>query len=93
MSTQQRRRCTTKQIEAHLRATCARTLGDIERLAGINTLNERERHDLWFGFRHLFPEPHDAVWAAVKGECLRRTAAMVTAGTLSLWPRMEGGTA
>ena len=81
-------RCTPAKVAAHLKATGAISLGDHERLAGINTCNQAERRSLWFKHQDLFGFPgkagFDKLWAAVSADCHARTARMVNRGLLSL---------
>lgn len=82
------KRCTSRAVLEHLEASGATSIGDVERLAGINTHNPAERKALWFGFRELFKNDLDnggnSTWAAVRAECHKRTARMVNQGLLSL---------
>lgn len=80
---------TEKQIEQHLRRTGASSIGDTERLAGINTFDRRERCAVWDKFRNLRStrlqgESSDPQCAAVMRECRRIAARMVNAGRLCL---------
>lgn len=62
------------------------SIGDIERLAGINTQCERERTNLWRPFVHLGePGGIDAV-DAVMELCAQRILGRIQAGELSLLP-------
>jgi hypothetical protein len=62
------------------------SIGDIERLAGINTQCERERTNLWRPFVHL-GEPGGAdVVDAVMEHCAQRILGRLQAGELSLLP-------
>lgn len=78
-----------EHIGKHLRYTGATSIGETERLAGINTFDRRERVALWDEFRHLrsdrLPgEPSDPQCAAVMLECRKRAARMVNAGQMCL---------
>lgn len=80
---------TAAHIERHLRNTGASTVGDTERLAGINVFNRSERCAVWDKFLHLrddrLPgEPTDPRCAAVMRECRAIAARMVNAGQMCL---------
>lgn len=45
------------------------SIGDIERLAGINTCSELERRELWDRFRHLYSGPSQDLIDAVMDYC------------------------
>jgi hypothetical protein len=80
---------TEKQIEQHLMTTRAITIGDTERLAGINTFDLTERIAVWDKFRHLRSdrlqgEQSDPCCIAVMRECRRIAARMVNSGTMCL---------
>jgi len=82
---------TIKQVEAHLIYTGAVTIGDIERIAGIDTTNRAERIMVWEKFKHLRSirqpgERTDPQCAAVMRECKKMTAKQVNSGRLCLWP-------
>lgn len=82
-------RLNAQHIHQHLRSTGASSIGDTERLAGINIFDRRERVALWDQFRHLrsdrLPgEPSDPQCAAVMLECRKRAARMVNAGQMCL---------
>lgn len=78
------KRVTPKHIEQHLAATNARTVGDIERLAGVNTFCRKERLALWGPFSSLHIQPGEGGWLAVKAVCLSRTAWLVNSGQMCL---------
>lgn len=78
-------------IAHHLRATHATSIGDTERLAGINTSDRSERCAVWDKFLHLrdtrLPgETTDPRCAAVMKECRRIAARMVNEGRMCLVP-------
>lgn len=60
------------------------SIGDIERLAGINTNSAVERQALWNGFRHLFNGPVQALFDAVMDHCAAIALRRIEAGELSL---------
>lgn len=80
---------TEHQIDQHLRITGATSIGDTERLAGINTFNRAERLQVWDKFKNLrsdrLPgETTDPRCAAVMRECRKIAARMVNSGRMSL---------
>lgn len=60
------------------------SIGDVERLAGINTCSEKERHDLWFKFQHLFKAPTEELFDAVMDHCAKIALRRIEAGELCL---------
>lgn len=60
------------------------TIGDIERLAGVNTCCEAERRALWNQFKHLFDGPSQALVDAVMDHCSAIAIKRINAGVLSL---------
>ena len=82
-------RITAKAIEHHLRNTGATSVGDTERLAGIDTSNRAERMRAWGKFQHLRQERfsgerQDPCCAAAMRECHKIAAQMVNSGKMSL---------
>lgn len=63
---------------------CLSSIGDVERLAGFVT--ERDRHDLWFRFSHLFPAPTQVLVDAVMDYCSGIAIQRVNAGEIFLIP-------
>ena len=78
------KRVTPKHIEQHLAATNAQTVGDIERLAGVNTFCRQERLALWRPFSSQHIQPGEGGWLAVKAACLSRAAWLVNSGQMCL---------
>lgn len=83
------KRVSEQDIEQHLRRTGATSIGDTERLGGINIFDRSERVAVWDQFRNLrsdrMPgEPSDPQCAAVMRECRKRAARMVNAGQMCL---------
>jgi hypothetical protein len=75
----------TKLAELAREAGCLLcSVGDIERLAGINTNSEQERHDLWFQFQHLFSGPSERLFDVVMDHCAAIVLRRIDAGELSL---------
>ena len=60
------------------------TIGDIERLAGIDTNNNAERKALWDQFRHLYRAPSQDLINAVMDHCSKIAIRRIKAGKLSL---------
>ena len=60
------------------------TVGDIERLAGINTQSSSERKVLWDQFQHLISGPTQAWVDAVMDHCSAIAIQRINAGQLSL---------
>lgn len=80
---------TAKQIEHHLHSTGATSVGDTERLAGIDTSDRSDRMRAWGKFQHLrqerfHGERQDPCCAAAMRECHKIAARMVNAGQMSL---------
>ena len=88
-------KCTARKIHDHILRSGSNSIGDFERLAGVNTCNHAERVALWDKFKHLFATPGNAAMDAVMAECRRVAARRVNAGELTLWlPSMaQGGAA
>lgn len=80
------KRCTPKQVEQHIARSWG-TIGHVEQLGGVNICDAAERRALWWMFQEHFGKPGVDVWQLVRAECHRRTARMVNAGALSLYPR------
>ncbi|WP_157648687.1 hypothetical protein [Thiobacillus denitrificans] len=85
---------TEKDIEQHLHFTRASSIGDTERLAGINTFDRSERVAVWDKFSHLCSdrlpgEPSDPQCAAVMRQCRRMAARMVNSGRMCLVPKQS----
>jgi hypothetical protein len=72
-----------ERLNALLRDPCT-SIGDYERLAGVDTQNHGERHALWQQFQHLFRAPTQVLFDAVLGHCASITLQRVAAGELSL---------
>lgn len=60
------------------------TIGDYERLAGINTCSHRERTVLWNEFRHLYSGPPQRLVDAVMERCAEIALRRIAAGELVL---------
>ena len=88
-------KCTARKIQDHILSSGSNSIGDFERLAGVNTRNHAERVALWDKFKHLYATPGNAAMDAVMAECRRVAARRVNAGELTLWlPSMaQGGAA
>jgi hypothetical protein len=85
-------KCTARKIQDHVLSSGSNSIGDFERLAGVNTCNHAEREALWDKFKHLFATPGNAAMDAVMAECRSVAARRVNAGQLTLWlPSMKQG--
>jgi len=62
------------------------SIGDIERLAGINTNSVAERKALWDRFRDLYSGPSQALIDAVMDHCSVIALKRIKAGEISLVP-------
>lgn len=60
------------------------SVGDIERLAGVNTSSERERGELWGQFRHLYSGPTQVCIDTVMDYCSDIAIRRIEAGELCL---------
>lgn len=81
------------QPKQQLNAMCGRrlsSLGDYERLAGVDTCNDGERRALWDQFRHLnaasIAGDHQPLFDAVTNHCARIALDRIARGELSLLP-------
>lgn len=76
-----------------LNALCGRrlsSLGDFERLAGVDTCNDAERSALWAQFSHLnaasIAGDHQPLFDAVTNHCARIALERLARGELTLLP-------
>ena len=60
------------------------SVGDIERLAGVNTSSEQERRNLWGQFRHLYSGPTQVCIDTVMDYCADIAIRRIEAGELCL---------
>ena len=64
--------------------TALHSIGDVERLAGINTQSESERRALWDKFKHLYAGPAQVLIDAVMDHCAAIALQRIAGGELSL---------
>jgi hypothetical protein len=62
------------------------TVGDIERLAGVNTNSLADRSALWNQFRSLYEGPAEILIDAVMDHCSALALARIAAGEVCLVP-------
>lgn len=67
---------------AHEAGCFLTSIGDIERLAGIDTYDEAARKSLWDGFRHLYAGPSQVLIDAVMDHCAAIAIRRINAGEL-----------
>ncbi len=62
------------------------SIGDYERLAGINTASEEERKALWWQFQPMFRGPTQDLFDAVVDHCAEIALRAIREGRLCLLP-------
>ena len=60
------------------------SLGDTEQLAGVDVQSEKERHDLWWQFSHLFTGQSRVLFDAVMDHCADIALKRIESGELCL---------
>lgn len=72
------------QAEARKVGCCLGSIGDYERLAGVNTLSAAERQALWWQFQAMFTGPTQELFDAVVDHCSEIALAAIREGRLCL---------